>query len=80
MVEGQAEISFTNEGEVNFNNEGRIHIKEGEEVTFSFLIMDPISLTYMNIIPPLALSHFHGKVLEDPDAFVFKIYILYHTS
>ena len=38
--------------------------------------MDPDTVVQMKNIPPLTLPHFHGKVHEDPDSFLFEFDIL----
>ena len=47
-----------------------------EQTTFVFPIVDPDTVAQMKNIPPLALPHFHGKVHEDPDSFLFEFDIL----
>ena len=44
--------------------------------TFVFPIVDPNTVSQMKNIPPSALPHFHGKVHEDPDSFLFEFDIL----
>lgn len=48
----------------------------GEQSTFVFPILDPDTVAQMKNIPPPALPHFHGKVHEDPDSFLFELDIL----
>ena len=47
-----------------------------EQSTFVFPIVDLDTVTQMKNIPPSALPHFHGKVHEDPDSFIFEFDIL----
>ena len=47
-----------------------------EQSTFLFPNMDPDIVAQMKNIPPSALPHFHGKVHEDPDSFLFEFDIL----
>ena len=47
-----------------------------EQSNFLFPIVDPDTVVQMKNIPPSALPHFHGKVHEDPDSFLFEFDIL----
>lgn len=48
----------------------------GEQSTFLFPIVDPDTMVQMKDIPPSTLPHFHGKVHEDPDSFLFEFDIM----
>lgn len=47
-----------------------------EQSTFGFLIVDPIANVQMKNISPLFLPHFHDKVHEDLNYFLFEFDIL----
>ena len=47
-----------------------------EQSTFGFPIVDSETTTQMKNIPPSYLTHFYGKVHEDPASFLFEFDIL----
>lgn len=47
-----------------------------EQSTFVFPIVDLNTVAQMKNIPPSSLPHFHGKVHEDPNSFLFEFDIL----
>jgi len=61
--------------EDNLEGTGNNQVSE-EQSTFVFPIVDPDTVAQMKNIPPSALPHFHGKVHEDPDSFLFEFDIL----
>jgi hypothetical protein len=66
MEKGEEEVHL------NENDEGNT---EGE-VTFVFHIVDLTKNIQMKNISPFVWPHFHGMVIEDPDAFIFEFDIL----
>ena len=54
---------------------GDNQVSEGKYI-FVFPIVDPDIVSQMKNIPPSGLPHFHGKVHEDPDSFLFEFDIL----
>ena len=54
-------------------------LPEGTVATLQFPIQQPEGTTPMKNISPLVLPRFDGKSAEDPDEFIFKFDILYHS-
>jgi len=65
MVDHEDHAEETSENQVN-----------EEQSNFEFPIVDPDSIAQMKNIPPLTLPHFHGKVHEYLDSFLFEFDIL----
>ena len=64
-----------NREDVNGEGVGKNQPQE-EQSTLGFPIVDPDTMVQMKNIPPSVLPHFHGKVHEDPNAFLFEFDIL----
>ena len=60
----------------NHHHEGN-SLPEGTVATLQFLIQQPEGIAPMKNISPSVLPHFYGKVVEDPDEFIFDFDILY---
>ena len=54
-------------------------LPEGMVVTLQFPIQQPEGTTPMKNISPSVLPRFHGKVVEDPNEFIFEFDILCHS-
>jgi len=50
--------------------------EENTESTFGFSILDLSQDFNMKNIPLYSLLNFHGKIIEDPDTFLFEFNIL----
>ena len=62
-------------GENHHHHEGN-SLPEGTVATLQFPIQQLEGIAPMKNISPSVLPHFHGKVAEDPDEFIFEFNIL----